>query len=74
MSASTKTWKVTEATASAAGTSFRLHNDGPPVEDEVWTDPPSWAVPVLMACYTKGSDCEVTKDDTTGARVGVKGK
>ena len=73
---SVKTGKVKEVTASASGSSAKLHFDDPPPEghDELWTDPPDRVWQVLVACYTKGSDCEVTYDDTSGAKTAAKGK
>ena len=62
---SVKTGKVTAVTASGSGSSATLHGDGPPPWDDVWTDPPDRIWAVLVAAYTKGSDVEITYNDTT---------
>lgn len=64
---STKTGKVTKVTASASGASATIHYDEPPPNgtNEPWNDPPDKVWDVLVAAYTKGSDVDVTYDDST---------
>lgn len=64
---STKTGKVKSITASSSGASATIHCDLPPPngEDIPWNDPPAAVWAVLVAAYTKGSDVDVTFDDTT---------
>ena len=63
---STKTGKVTKVTASSSGSSATLHFESPPPpHDEAWNDPNDKVWAVLVAAYTKGSDVDVTYDDTT---------
>lgn len=62
---STKTGKVTQATGSASGASYRIDFPGPPPTSELWNDPPALVGAILLAAYTKGSDVDISYDDTT---------
>jgi hypothetical protein len=62
---SVKTGKVTAIHASANGSSATLSFPGPPPETETWMNPGDRVWDVLVAAYTKGSDVDVTYDDST---------
>lgn len=60
---STKTGKCTKVTASSSGGSATVTFDPPP--PLLWVDPPDRVWDVLVAAYTKGSDVQITFDDST---------
>lgn len=64
---STKTGKVSSATANVAssGGTATVTGSGPPPWSQVFTDPNATLLLLLIGAYAKGSDVEVTFDDTT---------
>jgi hypothetical protein len=63
---SIKTGKVTSASASvSSGRSATAGGAGPPPWTQTFADPNDSLYALLLAAYTKGSDVEITYDDST---------